>query len=174
MALTKTTLPAIAPTHAVPYDVAASFGLGITMTASGYAYPTAGGATTTNYITMGPGRMEGYWRLDVSAAKVSAGNEFYQFFLLGSNDPAFANGNIDILGMYDIAATAALRDLPTIAAASPAVPDGGLTASSFVIPMSNQRDQFVFEFINLYANIGGTSPTITFSSWVAPWTGQKM
>lgn len=170
MALTKTTLPVNAPTHAVPYDVAASFGLGVTLTASGYV-PTAG---ATGYITMGPGRMEGYWRIDVSAADVSSANETYKMFLLGSNDAAFANGNIDILGMYDIAATAALRDLPTIAAANPAVPDGGLTASSFVIPMSNQRDQFVFEFINMYVLIAGTTPSITLSSWVAPWTGQKM
>lgn len=168
MALTKTLLPVNAPTNAVPFDAAGSFGLGLTLTASGYA------VSQTGFITMGPGRMQGNWRLDISAAAMGSANEFYQFFLLGSNDATFTNGNIDIIGMYDIAATAALRDLPTIAAASPTVPDVGLAASSFVIPFSNQRDQFVYEFINLYCNLGGTSPSVTFSSWCAPWTGQKM
>lgn len=168
MALTKTLLPVNAPTHAVPYDVAGAFGLAVTQTASGFVL------TPPLNVTYGPGRMEGYWRLDVSAAKVSAGNEQYQFFLIGSNDINFGNGNCENLGVYDIAATSALRDLPTIMAANPAIPDTGLSASSFVRAFSNQSDQFVFEYLNLYVAIAGTAPTITFSSWLAPWTGQKM
>lgn len=168
MALTKSLLPVNAPTHATPYDVAGSFGLAVTLTASGFATGAAG----TN-VTYGPGRMEGYWRIDVSNAKVSATNETYQFFLLGSNDVNFGNGNCENLGVYDIAATAALRDLPTIMAANPTIPDAGLTASSFVRAFSNQSDQFVFQYMNLYVLIAGTAPTITFSSWLTPWTGQK-
>lgn len=168
MALTKTLLPVNAPTHALPFDVAGSFGLAVTQTASGFVL-----APPLN-VSYGPGRMEGYWNIDVSNAKVSAGNETYQFFLLGSNDINFGNGNCENLGVYDIAATSALRDLPTILAASPAIPDTGLSASRFTRAFSNQSDQFVFQFINLYCLIAGTAPTITFSSWLIPWTGQDM
>lgn len=165
MALTKALLPVIAPTHATPFDVSLSFAGAATLTASGFA-------TNANApAIVGPGRFEGYWRLDVSAADVGSGDEAYKFFLLGSNDPVFGNANNEILAVHDIAATAALRLLPAIAAISPTVPDTGLAASSFVIPFSNQLDQFVFTYINLYVLIAGTTPSVTFSSWVSPFTG---
>jgi hypothetical protein len=153
--------------QAVPFDAAASFGLGVTLTASGYA---TGSATP---IPWGPGRMQGNLMLNVSSVALGSTNEFYQFFLLGSYDPSFANGNLDILAAYDIAATAALRLLPTIPGADPAIPDVGLSAAQFVIPFSNQRDTNLFPFLNLFVQMGGTSPSIAFSAWAAPWTGQK-
>lgn len=165
MALTKALLPVNAPTHAVPFDATASFASAATLTASGFV-----GAANTPII-LGPGRFEGYWALDITAADVSSANEAYQFFLLGSNDPVFGNGNNEILAVHDIAATAALRLLPNIAAISPAAPDVGLAGSLFVIPFSTQLDQFVFTYVNLYCNIAGTTPSITFSSWCAPFSG---
>jgi hypothetical protein len=40
--------------------------------------------------------------------------------------------------------------------------------------MSNDKDVYTFEFVNLYVNILGTTPSITFNSWIAPWSGQKV
>lgn len=167
MALVKTTLPGIAPTHVCPYDALNAFALAQTLTATAYA------SNVNTQLTYGPGRYEGYWRLDITAAYMTGGNEFYQFWLLGSNDPTFTSGNIEVLNVHDIAATAALRVLPTILAVSPAVPDTGLNASSFVMGFSNQKDQYVFEYLQLYVVAGGTTPSVTFSSWVSPWSGQK-
>jgi hypothetical protein len=164
MSLTKTTLPAIAPTQAVPYDTLQAFALNQTLTASGYA------TNVNEQITQGPGRFYGLWALQISAMAMGSSNEYYQFFLLGSNDSSFGSGNIDVLQMYDFAATAALRDLATICAASPTVPDAGLTASEIVRPWTNQSDQYVFEYMQLYVSMGGTSPSVTFSSWVCPFT----
>ena len=130
----------------VPFDAAASFGLGVTLTASGYAEARL-------LHRVGSGRMEVSLMLNVSSVALGSANEFYQFFLLGSYDPSFANGNLDILAAYDIAATAALRLLPTIPGANPAIPDVGLSAAQFVVPFSNQRDTNLFPFINLFVQM---------------------
>jgi hypothetical protein len=186
MAITRQILPINAPTQSVPLDLALSFAQGVTLTASGYASGAA-----TSFASLGqvvntspagplasPGasapRVQGNWVVDVSAASFASSNEFYQFFLLAGNDPNFANGNVDLIGAYDLAATAALRLQATTLGATPTpVPDTGLLASVFIIPFSNVRDQFQYAFVNLFVVVGGTSPSVTFSSWLSPWTGQK-
>lgn len=168
MALTKSLLPALTPTHAVPFDTAQAFALAQTLTASGYA------TNENTQVTMGPGRMEGYWVLDIAAINIATGDEYYQFFLLGSNDVNFANGNNEILAAHDFAATAALRLLATIPAASPAEPVVGLNATRHAIPFSNLMGDYVFEYLQLYVKMGGTGPSVTFSSWLAPWSGNKV
>ncbi|MDE2040652.1 MAG: hypothetical protein KGJ45_11650 [Elusimicrobia bacterium] len=163
MALTKTTLPGITPTFAVPYDTLQAFCSAQTLTASGYA------SNLNTQLTMGPGRFNGVWALDVSNVALGSSNEFYQFWLLGSNDAAFANGNIETLAMHDIAATAALRTLANICAVSPTIPEGtGRAGTIFVKPWVNQVGEYVFEYMQLYVLMGGTSPGVTFSSWVSP------
>jgi hypothetical protein len=173
MALTRANLPTNTPTRAAPIDTALTFNLngsgGTPFTASGWVTGAA-----TSFITVPIGRFQGSWNLQVYAANVASGNEFYQFFLLGSNDKIFAAGNCDLLGAYDIAATAALRlgDPAGQAAAWPGI-FSGRSAAQYSIPMSNERDVFTFEFVNLYVQMGGTSPSITVDSWLSPWTGQK-
>ena len=167
MALTKTTLPALTPTHAVPYDTAQAFALAQTITATGYA------TNVNTQVTMGPGRMEGYWALDISNLKVSAGNETYGFYLMGSNDSGWGNGNVELLAAHDFAAASSGRLVPTILAVTPAEPVVGLNATRHAIPFSNQMGDYVFEYMQLYLVLGGTSPTVTFSSWLSPWSGQK-
>jgi hypothetical protein len=169
MALTRAPLPINLPTRSTPWDSALAFGDHVTMTTFGWVPGAAGG-----YITVPRGRFQGLWNLQVFSADVSSTNETYQFFLYGSNDPNFGNGNLDLLGMYDIAATSALR-VPTgvgLGAAWPGLA-AGTGAAIYSMPVSNERDVYTFEFINLYCEIGGTTPSITFSSWISPWTGQK-
>ena len=159
MALTKTLLPSLAPTIVMPYDTLQAFCLSQVIVATGYA------SNVNTQLTMGPGRYNGLWAMNVAAVNMGSANEFYQMFLLGSNDPTFTAGNIEILATHDIAATAALRLLATICAVSPTVPDTGLTASVFVKPWCNQIDQYIFEYLQLYVVVGGTSPSITLTSW---------
>jgi hypothetical protein len=58
------------------------------------------------------GRFQGQWVIQVEAASLASSNEFYQFYLWGSNDAAFGAGNTELLGTFDIAATSALRRFP--------------------------------------------------------------
>jgi hypothetical protein len=192
MGLVRSSLPNNAPTRSVPFDTALSFGLGVSLTASGWVsgapanFVNLGGPVSPNQSATFPafvGRTQGSWLLQVSAANVASGNEFYQFFLFGSNDPAFGAGNCDLLGAYDIAATAALRlGLPAgQAAAWPGIGGGSagnlsapVSSAIYNIPFSNDRDLFTFQFLNLFVTMGGTSPSLTVSSWLSPWTGQKM
>jgi hypothetical protein len=173
-----------------PFDAALSFGLNVTLTASGFA----GGAAPASNVNLGVGRVQGTWSLLIPTVPTAgasqnpgfaSSNESYQFFLLGSNDPAFGNGNVEILNMHDLAATAALRDLPNVAAAFPtSYPFPGfvggsapvstpLNSVSLQIPFSNQRDAYIFSFVNLFVQIAGTTPSIEFSSWLTPGIGQK-
>jgi hypothetical protein len=108
--------------------------------------------------------------VECGGGRDGSGNEAYQFFLLGSNDPNFSNGNVEVLQIHDLAATSALRDLANICAASPAVPEADVVASLFVKPFVNQLDQYVFQYLQLYCVIAGTAPSVTFSSWVCPFT----
>jgi hypothetical protein len=171
MALTRAPLPINLPTRSAPIDMAATFRLGAAaMTASGWATGAA-----ASYITLPIGRAQGLWMLQVHSADVSSANEQYQFFLHGSNDPAFGAGNCDLLGVYDVAATAALR-LSQPAGQDAAWPGlaGGTSAAIYALPVSNDKEVYTLEFMNLYVNIAGTSPSITFDSWFSPWSGQKL
>ena len=167
MAITNLSVPSNVPTHAVPYDYDQAFSLAQTVTASAWL------GNQQTQITMGPGRMEGYWVLDIAALALGSSNETYQFFLCGSNDPNFGNGNVELLAMHDFAPTSALRVLPTILGVSPSDPQTGLNATRHVIPFSNLMGYNLFEYLQLYALIAGTSPSVTLSSWLAPFTGMS-
>lgn len=161
MALTQSPLPSVVPDWDVPFDVATAFANGQTITATGYV-----NAIQTQ-VDIGVGRWIGKLNVDLSALKVSAADETYRLFLLGSNDAAFGNGNVEVLAAQDWAAVSAGRLVPTIAPASVAVPTTGKSASRFTVPVTNQRGIFVFRYLQLYAVLGGTSPSMTLAAWLA-------
>jgi hypothetical protein len=170
MALTHAALPINLPTRSAPIDALQTFRMdAAAMTASGWATGAA-----ANAITLPIGRTQGLWMLQVHSADISSANEAYSFSLWGSNDPAFAAGNCDLLGAYDLAATAALRaGFPAgQGAAWPGIWPG-TSAAVYAIPVGNDRDVYTFQFANLFVNIAGTTPSITFDSWFSPWSGQK-
>ena len=161
MALTKSTLPGLPPTIASPYDTLQAFALSQTITTSGYAN------NVNTQLNIGPGRFDGIWTINVTAVYMTSSDESYKLYLLGSNDQAWGSGNIDILAAYDIAATAGLRTLATICAATPAIPPTGLTAMRIVRPFLNQTDAYVFQYQQMYVATAGTTPSITLSSWIS-------
>lgn len=191
MAITRTLLPANAPTHALPYDALNAFALAQTIAATGYL------TNVNTQLTYGPGRMEGYWVLDISSIELTTGDQ-YQFALLGSNDIAFGNGNVDLLAFRDFATVTAQRIIPTILGASPfaiaslvgAAPQwtanpptnqtfsttvpSGAASITHAIPFSNEMGEVTYEYLQCYVTIAGTTPTVTVSSWLVPWSGQKM
>jgi len=98
MALTNNALPSITPQFTLPVDANMQFASAQTLAASGFVN------NLNAVLDLQPGRFTGMLALDISAIDVSSGNETYQFSLLGSNDNAFGNGNVDLLAFHDFAA----------------------------------------------------------------------
>jgi len=162
MPLSNLFLPSILPERAVPFDAAMAFANPQTLTASGYVN------ALNAQLDLMPGRFDGYLNLDISAMKLSSGDEAYKLFLLGSNDPAWGNGNVEMLAARDFAAATAGRLLGTICPASYTVPMTGRSATKFMIPITNLMGAYVFRYLQLYTQIAGTTPSITLSAWVSP------
>lgn len=164
MALTNNAPPSTM-SRALPLDAALEFCKSQVIAASGYAN------NLNNPVTIGEGRVEGYWVVNVEAFKVSAGDETDRIFLLGSNDVAFGNGNVEMLAVVDMAAASAGRLLPTIVPPSSVVPSPGRGAREYVVPYCTQKGGFTFKYLAVYVLQGGTAPTITLTSWLTLPTG---
>lgn len=162
MGLTNNTLPAIIPQFTLPLDTSMQFASAQTIAATGYVN------NTNAVVGLGLGRCTGMLALDISTLKVSAGNETYQFSLIGSNDAAFGNGNCDLLAFHDFTAATAGRIIATILAASPTVPPTNLAGTLVAIPFTNLMQGYVYQYTKLYVTEGGTAPTCTLSAWIAP------
>ena len=162
MALTANTLPSITPEFTVPLDANMQFASAQTVTATGYVN------NTTAVLDMGLGRFTGMLALLISAIDISSGDETYKFNLLGSNDNAFGNGNVDLLAFHDFSAATAGRQVATILAPSPAIPQSGRAGSFIYIPFTNLMQGFVYRYAKLYCVAGGTTPSVTLSAWISP------
>lgn len=161
MPLTNFSLPTFVPEKAIPFDVLTAFSNAQTLTATGYM------SNIQTQVDIGVGLWEGYWTVDLAALDLSSGDETYRLYLMGSNDSAFGNGNVDILATQDFAAATAGRLVPTIAPASNSVPTSGRQSSRFTVPVTNKRGIYTFRYLQCYAVLGGTTPSITATSWLA-------
>ena len=159
MPLTANAIPSVVGGSAYPFDASLAFCSAATLTATGYL-----GSPTQ--LDLGQGRQSGIMVSDLSALDVTSGDESYRFFLLGSNDNAFGNGNVEILGVADVAAASAGRLIPTIAGASPTIPMTGRAGSFIEIPFTTQRLGIIYRYVRGYVVIGGTTPTVTVTSWL--------
>jgi hypothetical protein len=162
MPLTNNTLPSIPPEWIVPLDANMQFCSAQNLVASGFL------TNVNTFLDVGPGRFEGHLALDITVMDLSSVDETYRFFLLGSNDSAFGNGNCDILCCRDFAAATAGRLIPTLVAPTSAVPSTGRAGSLIVLPFTNFIQGFVFRYLKLDVIIGGTTPSVTTTAWVAP------
>lgn len=160
MALSNNTLPSILPTRVLPVDQNLIFATNQTLTASGYVN------NVNTQLDIGLGRYDGYLVLDISNMKISTTDETYFFYLLGSNDASWTSGNVETICAKDFAGLAANRAVPTICPASYAVPATGRSSTRWALPFTNEIGTFVFRYLQLRVIIGGTSPTVSLSSFV--------
>lgn len=169
MAITKNSMPSIIPTRALALDTNLSF-----MAAA--SPRTAAALTATGYygdptqLDVGVGRIDGYWCIDITAIDFSSGDESYKLFLMGSNDVAWGNGNIDILACRDFAAVTGGRLVTTIAGATPTIPASQMGGGIFAVPFTNQMNDYIYRYLRAYAVIAGTTPSITALTWITPDT----
>lgn len=163
MAITKNTLPAVNPEFTLPQDSSLLFASGQTLTSTGYVN------STVTQLNVGPGRIVAMLALDITAIAFGSSDESYRFFLMGSNDAAFGNGNVELLEAFDFANASANRFVATILGASPGIPPATRAGALIAKPFTNYTyDRYVFQYLQLYCVIAGTSPSITLSAWIVP------
>lgn len=173
MALSANSIPSVVPFYATPKDAALTFADAQTLTATGYINNTnavidLGGSNPV----AAAGRFDGMLAMDITALKVSAGDETYRLMLAGSNDSAFGNGNVENLLFHDFAAASSGRIVATILGASPTIPPTNLGGTILQIPFTNLMQRIVYRYLKLYAVLGGTSPSVTLSAWISKSTVQ--
>lgn len=135
---------------------------GAAVTADGYAQ--VGGATATldlggNQSTSPTqqARLDAVAVVEISAIDIASGDETYVLRILGSNDSAWASGNI-----YELAAL-------TLGKGSALVPttQGDTLVGEYEIMFTTERANVKYEYIRMYVDVGGTTPSITFQAYVS-------
>lgn len=149
------------PTKVGTFDAANCFTGGLTaqtFTAPGYFQ--ASGAPVT--LDVGPGLFDGYWIIDWQSRK-QTGTEEYTVYLLGSNDPAFGAGNVEMLSVQDYgAARTAVAPSGVTCGASPAVTSG----ETDYVPVLNFKSGIVYRYIRAWIDTNGTAPSAVVNSWL--------
>lgn len=169
MALTPLAIPSQITTFPCPFDAMTAFTDTQTITATGYlnnlnsGQIDLGGAKPVSAV----GRVDGIWNMDITAANFGTADESYTFRLLGSNDVAFGNGNVELLAQYDIAATAALRNLANILGATPTIPPTNLAGMLIQKPFTNLSCRIYYRFVRAHMVAVGTGPSVTVTSWIS-------
>lgn len=170
MALTALGIPSQIDLYNSPVDAMLALTASETQTGTNYM----GSTTTIGTIDLGgsnpqaaAGRHEGMWNILITAIDMSSGDETYRMFLLGSNDVAFGNGNVENLAMHDLAAASAGRIIPTILGISPTIPPANLGATQLQLAFSNLMQRIYYRYVRGYLVIGGTTPSITYQSWLS-------
>jgi hypothetical protein len=107
------------------------------------------------------GRYVSSWILNITSMDLSSVDETYRFFLLGSNDFNFANGNVELLGFHDFAAVTAGRLLTPLCGASPQ--NAPFTQ---IIPIVNLWQKILYRYLKCQVVITGTTPSVSVSSWI--------
>lgn len=102
-------------------------------------------------------RMDCVAVIDVTALDISSGNETYKICALVSNDPAFGPGNVVMAGAIEIGKGVSL--------------DGFDMADSVIgryeLMFSNNIAGSIYEYAALFLVIGGTTPSLNISAFLA-------
>lgn len=168
MALTANAIPSQGTAYHGPWDATLAFTDAQTLTATGYlnnlnsGQLDLGGAVPVSAA----GRTDFIWDNLISAIDVSSGDETYGLALLGSNDVAFGNGNVELLAYHDLAAASSGRLIATLLGVTPAIPPTGAAGSRIQLPASNMMQGILYRYVRARAIIGGTTPSITLRSWI--------
>jgi hypothetical protein len=169
MALSALAIPSQIAEFPTPFDGMLAFTDTQTLTATGYlnnlnsGQIDLGGAKPVSAV----GRVDGIWNILIPTIDVSSADETYLLALLGSNDVAFGNGNVEQLGIYDIAAAASGRVIATLLGATPTIPPSGLTGMLIQRPFTNLSCRIYYRYLRARAIIGGTTPNLIVTSWIS-------
>ncbi len=155
-------MPFNPPSKVGVFDTATCFaknGQAETLTATAYL----GGTGTPVQLDVGTWLVEGYWMLDWLARDQANNDESYSVYLLGSNDPAWGNGNVEILQSQNFGSG---RSIATIAGGSPGCPNKQGSGEMNWFPFLNYKSGIVYRYLRVYIVIAGTTPSATLNSWL--------
>lgn len=119
----------------------------------------AAGALTTStdgdILDLGPGLIDGYVVLDVSAVEIGSGNEIFTISLEGSNVANMSSGSVCL----------AKKVFGNLVAPM----DAALSAAGrYVIPFRNEEGGTLYRYVRLSTLIAGSISTgISFSAFIA-------
>jgi hypothetical protein len=169
MALTANLIPSQITEFPCPYDAMNAFCSAQVVVATGFLnnlnsglIDLGGGAPVS-----AAGRTDFIWNLLINAVNFGTADESYTFRLLGSNDVAFGNGNVELIAMHDIAATAALRNLTAVLGATPAIPPANMAGTLFQLPATNLMQRIYYRWLKCHMVAVGTGPSVTCTSWIS-------
>jgi len=92
----------------------------------------------------------------ISAIDISSGNETYKLKMLGCNAANFA-ANVQCLASLELGKGASLVPATQVDAAP----------GMFELPFSTEQFNTKYEYVKLYLELGGTSPSIQLQAYVA-------
>jgi hypothetical protein len=169
MALTPNAIPSQVAKFPAPFDAMTAFCNAQQLTATGFLNNLNSGQLDLgggNPVSAA-GRTDGIWNLDISLMDFTTTDETYQFALLGSNDVAFGNGNVELLAFHDFAALAANRVIPTLLGATPTIPPVNLAGTIIQLPFTNLMQRIYYRYLRARVTAGGTTPIVTVTSWIS-------
>ena len=95
--------------------------------------------------------------IDVTAIKVTSSNETYKFLVNVSNDPAFGSGNVVNAGSIQVG----------FGGSTDVVNGATSVTGRYEVMFSTNIAGSVYEYVQVYAVLGGTSPSITYDGFYA-------
>jgi hypothetical protein len=111
-------------------------------------------------ITPQQPRIDAACVVDVTAITVS-GSDVYKLCLVGSNDPAFGAGNVQLLAEYQLGELANVDWINGFNTAAPA----SIGGSRYEMLFTNEQNNVKYQFVQLY--VAGTFGSITFRAFIA-------
>lgn len=103
-------------------------------------------------------RIDAQLILDITALDITSGNETYQIDLMVSNDPAFAAGNAVCAAGVQLGKGASLRG---------AVAQKDSVTGRIELGFTNQVSGNIYQYAKLFLTLGGTTPSINITSFIA-------
>jgi hypothetical protein len=112
-------------------------------------------AAVNRILDLGLARMDGRVIADVTVIDVSSADEFYVISAQFSNSSTFASG---VIG------GAAIR----LGAAAALIGESAATViGRYEFAFTNEINGVLYRYMRLYTDVGGTTPTITYSAFLA-------
>jgi hypothetical protein len=117
------------------------------------AHTTAQTDVGATILDIGAGFACGCLIVDVTAIDVASTDEFYTISLEGSNVAAMTSGSVE-LAVIRLGNTTAPGDADT-------------AVGRFTVPFRNEQNGTIYRYVRLSTVVAGTTPSITFSAWLA-------
>lgn len=101
-------------------------------------------------------RIDAVCIIDISAIDIASNDETYRFQIIGSNTAAFASSTAELASI-------------AVGKGSSLTPNTQANAAAGRIELffTTERLNTKYEFIKLYLDVGGTTPSVTYTAFVA-------